>query len=229
MNILIVSATVYEISDLIKLLDFKQKTSNFYEKKSADKNIDLIISGIGLTFTAYSVSKAVFSKKYDLVINSGIAGSFTQNLQLGEVVQVVSDQFADLGIEDKEKFIDIFEAGFVQPDKFPFNNGKLKPPVLKISTSDKLKKVESISVNTVSGNKKEIEKLQKKYAPDTETMEGAAVFYVCMQENIPVIQIRGISNYVENRDKSKWNIPLAVKNLNGFLIKMLSQRFKPLN
>jgi futalosine hydrolase len=47
-------------------------------------------------------------------------------------------------------------------------------------------------------------------------MEGAAVFYVCLNENIPVLQIRSISNYVEDRDTTKWDIPLAIKQLNKF-------------
>lgn len=35
------------------------------------------------------------------------------------------------------------------------------------------------------------------------------------------IQIRAISNYVEKRDKSKWNMPLAINNLNEFLIEFV--------
>jgi futalosine hydrolase len=44
-------------------------------------------------------------------------------------------------------------------------------------------------------------------------MEGAAIFYVCLMENIPFAEIRSISNYAGEMDKSKWNIPLAIKIL----------------
>jgi len=216
MNILIVSATIQESTELIKLLDFKQKASNFFEKKIFNKNIDLLISGIGLIFTTYSLSKAIFAKKYDLVINIGIAGSFKRSLKLGELVYVTSEQFADLGIRDKDNFIDIFDAGFISAHQFPFSDKKLKPKVLNIQKLEQLKKVKSISVNTVSGNQKEIDALMQQYDADVESMEGAAVFYVCMNENIPVLQIRSISNYVEERDKSKWNIPLAINMLSNF-------------
>ncbi len=50
-------------------------------------------------------------------------------------------------------------------------------------------------------------------------MEGAAFHYACLQENIPFLQLRSISNYVEVRDKSKWKIQLAIKELNDTLIK----------
>jgi futalosine hydrolase len=42
-------------------------------------------------------------------------------------------------------------------------------------------------------------------------------------ENIPFLQLRTISNYVEVRDKSKWNIPLAVTNLNNTLLALLQE------
>jgi futalosine hydrolase len=52
-------------------------------------------------------------------------------------------------------------------------------------------------------------------------MEGAAFFYVCSKENIPFLALRAVSNRVEPRDKAKWNIPLALKNLSDELGKVL--------
>jgi futalosine hydrolase len=52
-------------------------------------------------------------------------------------------------------------------------------------------------------------------------MEGAAFFYVCRQLNVPCIQIRAVSNYVEKRNRDAWNIPLAIKNLNTFAVEFL--------
>jgi futalosine hydrolase len=222
MNILIVSATIKESADLIKLLDLKQINQNFYQKKTAKYSISLLISGIGLSFTSYALSKAIFENEYDLVVNTGIAGSFNKDLALGKVVHVISDRFADLGIKDKNQFIDIFEAGFINENDFPFKNGQLIASNTNFSKLKNIKKVKGISVNTVSGNKNEITQLRQKYDADIESMEGAAVFYVCLNENIPVIQIRSISNYVEERDKTKWDIELAVNQLNKFCTDLFS-------
>ena len=49
-------------------------------------------------------------------------------------------------------------------------------------------------------------------------MEGASVAFVANNKSVPVIQIRAISNYVEPRNKANWDISLAIKNLNAFLI-----------
>jgi len=55
-------------------------------------------------------------------------------------------------------------------------------------------------------------------------MEGAAFHYACLKEKVPYAEIRSISNYVEKRDRSKWNIPLAIKNLNDFFIVLLNEK-----
>jgi futalosine hydrolase len=87
---------------------------------------------------------------------------------------------------------------------------------------DSLKKVKGITVNTVHGNEVAIEKVKQLYQPDVESMEGAAFFAGCVRAGGDFIQIRAISNYVEKRDKSKWQMPLAIKNLNDFLINFIN-------
>ncbi|MFZ1371603.1 MAG: futalosine hydrolase, partial [Ferruginibacter sp.] len=62
----------------------------------------------------------------------------------------------------------------------------------------------------------------KQFKPGIETMEGAALHYVCLQENIPFLQIRSISNYVGERDKIKWKLKEAIENLNTDLIKLIN-------
>jgi futalosine hydrolase len=85
-----------------------------------------------------------------------------------------------------------------------------------------LKQGEGITVNKVHGSTESIEKI-KKLHPNSlvESMEGAAVFYAADKMTIPVIEIRGISNYVERRNRATWNIPLAIMNSNKALIKTL--------
>jgi futalosine hydrolase len=76
-----------------------------------------------------------------------------------------------------------------------------------------LPKVAGITVQTVSGRKETNKERFRIFSPEVESMEGAAFFYVCLMEGIPFIEIRAISNYVGERDKSKWEIPFALKNL----------------
>ena len=77
-----------------------------------------------------------------------------------------------------------------------------------------LSKANSITVNTVHGNEESIAAITERLQPDIESMEGAGVFQLCEEFNVPCMQIRAISNSVEHRDKNNWNIPLAIHNLN---------------
>lgn len=203
MKILITAATETEIQRLKKSL-----------KKSSLKKINFLVTGIGMTATAYHLAKKISAGDYDLAINIGLAGSFKREIAIGDVVNVISDRFADVGAEDGNNFLTLAEIGLNKKNQFPFRNEKLvNPEVKKYPSLKKLSRVNAITVNTVHGNKKSIKNAVQKYNPDIESMEGAAFFYVCMMEKIPCIQLRAISNYVERRNKNKWNIPLALNNL----------------
>lgn len=52
-------------------------------------------------------------------------------------------------------------------------------------------------------------------------MEGAAFFYACLLAGVPFLQIRSISNRVEPRNRTAWDIPSAIQNLNQTLMEML--------
>ncbi len=62
---------------------------------------------------------------------------------------------------------------------------------------------------------------EKHFSPVVESMEGAALHYTCLMENIPFIQIRAMSNYIAERNKKKWNMKESVDNLNNELVKTL--------
>lgn len=209
MKILIVSATEKEIFPLLNKIDtINQETLV----------VDTLITGIGPVFTTYLLTRRLSEKDYDLVINAGIAGSFNSEIPIGETVFVQSDQFADLGIEDKNEFYTIFEKGFLNKDQFPFKNAKLENPYL---FNLNLKKVSAITVNTTHGCDKSIDLFKQKFKADIETMEGAAFFYVCLQEGEKFFQVRAISNLIEERNSANWNIPLAIKNLNQKLFELM--------
>lgn len=214
MNILIVAATKEEVNPLLQQLLFVQNNNGNTYTLFSEKKIEVLITGVGMTATAYALGKQLLNK-YDLAINAGIAGSFNKKLKIGEVVNIVRDEFSELGAENGDTFLTIDEIGF--------ESSEFQVPSLNFenSLSDSLQKVNGITVNTVHGNDVSIKKIMERLNPDTESMEGAAFMYACTQSNVPHIQIRAISNYIEKRDKSKWNIPLAIKNLNHTLMLIL--------
>ncbi|WP_316816558.1 futalosine hydrolase [Pedobacter nyackensis] len=208
MKILLVAATRAEIALLIT--HFGLPMQNFVRTK----DFDVLITGVGMTATAYALGKHL-SGHYKLVLNLGIAGSFNQEIPLSTVVNVVSDEFAELGAENGDTFLSIDELGFGKTKYIARNN-------LLNNEVEKLPKVHGITVNRVHGNQNSIARMMERFNPEVESMEGAAVIYCCENEALPCLQIRSISNYVEPRNKANWQIGPAIKNLNEWAIGFLT-------
>ena len=222
MKILLVSATWLEVEPLIihlKNMGGLRQTGQSYKWNNIEFN--LLITGVGIAATAYSMAKALHhNHQYQLVIDIGIAGAFRRKgcLTIGEVVYVETDCFAELGVRGNQGIQTIFDIGLVKPYDYPYNNGLLvnttdKLPEIVCRFLRKLPSVKAITSDTIHANPNEIEQLAQMYKPYLETMEGAAFYYVTLNDRIPAFQLRAISNYVEERDVSKWEIPWALNNL----------------
>jgi futalosine hydrolase len=85
----------------------------------------------------------------------------------------------------------------------------------------------SATVSTCSGTRKYGEELYNRWNAVMENMEGAAVAQVCLRCGIDCLEIRGISNLVEERDLKKWNIPRAVEAAQRFVLKYLEEMDRP--
>ncbi|MCX7954876.1 MAG: hypothetical protein N3A01_06770 [Bacteroidales bacterium] len=176
-----------------------------------ENNIDIVYTGIGVPSTILNLTKYLNFNKPLVLINAGIAGAFAKSLKIGEVGLVVSDVFADFLLPYKNYEIKhIYETFEIYPI---FTNN--------YNVSINLKQLNGITVNSLFYSNKIRDFYKKKFNPDIETMEGAAIMYVCKHYNINSICIRAISNYVGQKDRSKWNIKLAVENLSNTLLNIL--------
>lgn len=203
MNTLFVSATRAEIAPSIDLLE--------------KMGFDTLITGVGMVATAYHLGRTLEGKDYALLVNVGVAGSFSPVFPLGTVVNVVKDQFIELGAEDHESFIPIEQLGF--------GSSMVKATSLIASpTLEKLAPVQGITVNRVHGRAESIRSIRNVLPEHTiESMEGASVFFAAEQSGIPAIQVRAISNYVEPRDRSRWKMELAIQNLNHWILEFAEE------
>ena len=189
----------------MKILLVVATEQEFIKDKFKDCNV--LITGIGMVNTSIQITKELIQDKYDLVINMGVAGSYSKYYIIGDVVEVVEDSFSELGFENGNDF------------------GQFSDFVTKYNVVAKtnLQKVKGITVNTVHGNEKSISEIVNRLNPDVESMEGAAVFKVCNEFEVPCIQLRAISNNVEKRNKSNGNMPLAIRNLNNQVEKIIME------
>lgn len=221
-KILIVSATKLEINPFLLNNKIEWQTDNIAHYQTDNYNITLLISGIGAPATLYSVTKLVLYHHFDVAFHVGICGHYGDNLTVGDIVRIQSDCFADLGIDNRGCFSNIFQMGFAQEDTFPFSKGKLTAPNLPewVSTLQNIRQVDALTVNTATGSTQRANELQQLCPQGVETMESAAFMYVAINEHIPFISLRAVSNKVEARNFPSWNIPLAVENLNNLFISL---------
>ena len=210
-NILVVAATAKEINPFIELT----RTGDI-------NNADILISGIGLTASTYHLAKQLALKKYDLVIQAGVAGCFDLRIPLGTVVAVKQDAIADQSVVELARLKTLFDLNLVPQDQYPYKKGWLINTNKEVLKKTRLKTVKAISVNQISTSKQMIKFYRDAFDPVTESMEGAALHYVCLMENVPFVQIRSISNYIGERNKKKWDMMDSIANLNDTLIKTIN-------
>jgi nucleoside phosphorylase len=147
------------------------------------------ICGAGMAECAAASGYILASRRPDMAILAGVAGSYVDELVVGESVAVASETVADLGRVDPDgSFIPLFQktcqAGFV-PEALPA--------------------VHSNTVN-VAGF------ISHSAGAVIENMEGAAFFAVCSRFGVPAMELRTISNRVGQPVTSE-NLTLAAQNL----------------
>jgi futalosine hydrolase len=216
MKIVITSATDHETKEI------KNVVNSRYAAEGTDFNVTFHRSGVGTLLSTYSLGKLVAEHKPDIIIQVGIAGSFDQTIELGTVVVVKDECLGDVGVEEDTIFKDIFDMKLENGDAFPFENRRLTNAFIEKLNLLKLPAVTAVTINEVTTRAERIRQLQGKYGAVIESMEGAPLHYVCLQNNVAFLQIRAISNYVGERDKTKWQIKRSLDNLAAIVMEYLT-------
>jgi futalosine hydrolase len=224
MKLLLVAATRAEIQQCLDYLALNPDQNPFVQRGGWE--IHVLISGVGLMATTFALTRKLAETPFDFVLQAGIGGLFQapdvpQPIALGDLVMIGAESLGDLGAEDHHNYLSIFDLGFLNKEEAPFTGGKLinsfkNSPFPLLSTT-----VDSITVHTVSGQQTTIDRRYAGLTQAAESMEGAALHYVCLMMKVPFLQVRAISNYVTPRDRSSWQIGKAVKALNDQLIAWL--------
>jgi futalosine hydrolase len=213
MKILICAATALEITPFL----------SEYNQPGQKEDIDVLITGIGLTATTYTLTKYFSLKKPDLVIQAGVGGCFDKKIRLGSVLAIKQETIADESVIELKSLKTLFDLQLVPQNRFPYHKGWLINSGKELLKKTKLKIVKGISVNEITTSKQKVEFYKKAFNPVVESMEGAALHYVCLMEKIPFVEIRSVSNYIGERNKKNWNMKESIVNLNKELMGLLNR------
>ena len=212
MNVLVIAATERELIGL-KEISFTQ----------TNLMVHFAVTGVGIMPSTYAIMQLMASLKPDIIIQLGIAGSFDPSLMLGTAVSVRTEIVADMGVYETDGYRDIFELGLTEKNMPPFEQGAIVNHHDHLIAAASLPAVSAVSVNEISTSPHKIALFAEQYKADIESMEGAALHYVCRMQQIPFIQIRGISNMVGERDKTKWKIPESLLAANNACINLINK------
>lgn len=176
--------------------------------------------GVGKVNAAHSTTIILEKEKIDILIHFGIAGAYS-TASVGDIAVAKSENYGEEGVMTCEGWRSMEFTGFPLLKKGEFFNTfrtdrKLCQLAVITSKNCGLNTFSGhfITVSQCSGTRKSGEIIRKRFNGLCENMEGAAVAHICAIYGIPMIEVRGISNMVEDRDMKKWNIPLAVSNCN---------------
>ncbi|MCF6188624.1 MAG: hypothetical protein L3J49_14270, partial [Desulfobulbaceae bacterium] len=101
-----------------------------------------------------------------------------------------------LGVRDRfflDKRLLEQTALFLQQENIPYRTGRF------------------VTVNCVSGTRRRGDMLADQCQGLCENMEGAAVARVCAGFNLPCLELRCISNFVEDRNTGRWKLKEACR------------------
>lgn len=210
MQILLCAATELEI-----------KLTKDWISKNVITGVEVVITGVGMLQATHAITKAVLQLKPELVVQAGIGGSLTNHFLIGDVAAIKQDCVGDMGVEENKQFQSAFDFGLINENDFPWSKGKL------LNGSELVRNVglpiaNGVTVNEISTNAARIDYYHQTLSADVESMEGAAVHYVCLQEKIPFLQLRAISNFAGERNKAKWEIESSIFQLNKVVQSILS-------
>ncbi|GFO62983.1 futalosine hydrolase [Geomonas paludis] len=191
------------------------------------------LTGIGKVNAASATTLLCERYAPDLVINTGCGGAFAgAGLAVGDLAVADSECLADEGVTTPTGWrgldligIPVYEGrGERLFNRIPLDQ-ELARRALDCATAGGFDAVMGpfLTVSTCSGTTRQGEELLRRFPGVCENMEGAAVAQVALMYGVPCLEVRGISNMVEDRDLSRWDLKRAVGQVQRFLGLYLEQ------
>jgi futalosine hydrolase len=189
------------------------------------QRILLCISGMGKVNAAHTATLMLARFDPEALVVFGIGGAYpSSGARIGDIAIATEEIAGDEGVLTREGFKDteyigipllktaMSEVYVTYPASEPLVHRSVqsvyahrKPGQGKIHAGS------FVTLSTCTGTTARAKELEERYHGLCESMEGAAVAQVAALHGIPWLEVRGISNIVEDRDLKKWDIPKAAE------------------
>ena len=231
-NLLLVSATEIESATIQSALGDAKATQHAGKTVIAgtlcDWRCTLLHTGIGAVNAAHALTCQLEEQLPDLVIQFGIGGAYVPTgLSIRSVVLATEEIYGDVGVITPEGWKPADEIGIplVHSDPPHFNRFPLDSQL--VSTAAEICGARCgpfVTVSQCSGVQAVGDALHARFNALCESMEGAAAAHICTLYAVPFLEVRGISNLVEDRDPACWDISGASETAQSALMKIISDK-----
>ncbi len=202
--ILVICATEFELQALLD------------QKLPATDEWTTLVTGVGMVETTFSLTRFLEKRrvdkkqKIDAVLNFGVGGAYLtageQKVDLLEICLAVRETFGDLGICFPDRVEPLAEH-LLHKRQYNFDSDLLDRAETLLSNQNlKVWRGNFVTVCGVSATASRGAMLMRQHDGICENMEGAAVARVCEEYNLPLLEMRTISNFVEERDLGRWKL-----------------------
>lgn len=217
--------------------DFQQKTVNgitVMTGKLAGHDVCLAHSGIGKAAAAATAISLLSNCQADALWLFGCGGAYPgSGLAPGDLALASTEIFGDEGVVTATGFRDLAEMKLPMRERSSkyFNKWPIDKKLhdwAQTLLSDHVEKAQMtlasgpfVTVSTCTGTTVKAVEVEKRTHGICENMEGAAVALACQQLAVPLLEVRGISNLVEDRDASRWDLAAGMLAAENAIIVLL--------
>jgi futalosine hydrolase len=181
----------------------------------------LVETGIGAVNTAHGLTRALEMETPEWVLQIGVGGAYTGvGLGIGDLAVATEEVYGDLGVVTPEGWRPADEIGVPVADlhgkalynRFPVDATLSAEAAAILTDAGEATLVEGpfLTVQACSGTDS-LGRERAARAPGAicESMEGAAAAHICALYGARFVEVRAISNLVEDRDRSRWDLETA--------------------
>lgn len=210
------------------------------ESPSGRHRVTLAVTGVGKTTTAWKCAAILESEgigAVDCLIDTGVCGAYPgSGLDVGDIVVATSEIMGDEGVLTPDGWQSLVSLslpvmthrGNRYFNEFPLSQVRCEQAVrLAATLGITLRRGKFVTVSTCSGTWTRGEEMASRFGAICESMEGGAAAQVALAYDIPCMEIRGVSNLVEDRDLSRWNVPVAAEAAQRFILRYIEQMEEP--
>ena len=200
------------------------------------QDVCLAHGGIGKAAAAAATVSLLHSCQPEALLLFGCGGAYPNSgLNIGDLALADSEIFGDEGVATRHGFEDLAAMGLPmrKGEETFFNNWptdrqlqeRARAALLEQpgKSRKKLAKGAFVTVSTCTGTTARAIEIEARTGGICENMEGAAVALACRQLSVPFLEIRGISNRVEDRDTSRWDLKTAMTAAQEAVIRLLEK------